>query len=85
MNTQLICVGEISFNFLIVTPFEHPNLSKALRDTFWKSTAVIGIFFLLLLSFIFLLFINRYLFIKVLFYYFINNFYLFIYFLYFFI
>ena len=42
MNTQLNIVGEISFHYLVVTPFSHPDLSKALRDTFWKSTSLIG-------------------------------------------
>jgi glycerophosphodiester phosphodiesterase len=42
INTSLTPVGELSFNFIVVTPFAHPNLSKALEKTFWKATMVIG-------------------------------------------
>lgn len=38
-------IGSINFNFLIVTPFSHPNLSITEERTYWKSmtsTMVIG-------------------------------------------
>lgn len=42
LNTILVPIGEISFQYLIVKPFSHPNMSKVLKYTFWKSIAVIG-------------------------------------------
>lgn len=38
-------IGSINFNFLIITPFEHPNMSITENQTYWKSmtsTMVIG-------------------------------------------
>ncbi|KXS98198.1 hypothetical protein AC578_287 [Pseudocercospora eumusae] len=37
-------IGTINFNFLIITPFEHPNLSISEEKTYWtkSSTRVIG-------------------------------------------
>ncbi|BCR88603.1 glycerophosphocholine phosphodiesterase [Aspergillus chevalieri] len=38
-------IGSLTFNFLIVTPFKHPNMSIARDQTYWKSltsTMVIG-------------------------------------------
>jgi glycerophosphodiester phosphodiesterase len=38
-------IGSVSFNFLIITPFTHPNMSITENQTYWKSmtsTMVIG-------------------------------------------
>lgn len=38
-------IGSVNFNFLIITPFEHPNLGVTEHRTYWKkveSTMVIG-------------------------------------------
>jgi glycerophosphodiester phosphodiesterase len=38
-------IGTVNFNFLIITPFSHPNLSITEQHTYWKkmaSTMVIG-------------------------------------------
>lgn len=38
-------IGSLTFNFLVVTPFKHPNMSIARDQTYWKSmssTMVIG-------------------------------------------
>lgn len=38
-------IGAVTFNFLVVTPFQHPNMSIAENQTYWKtmsSTMVIG-------------------------------------------
>ncbi|KAL9110192.1 MAG: hypothetical protein Q9227_005253 [Pyrenula ochraceoflavens] len=38
-------IGSVTFNFLIVTPFAHPNMSITANQTYWKSmssTMVIG-------------------------------------------
>jgi hypothetical protein len=42
VNTLLTTVGEITFRFLVIKPFEHANMSKVLKQTFWRSTALIG-------------------------------------------
>lgn len=44
-NTTLDILGTVSFEFLVVKPFEHPNMSIAKSSTYWKSlttTRVIG-------------------------------------------
>ncbi|KAK9452305.1 GDPD-domain-containing protein [Limtongia smithiae] len=44
-NTTLDILGTVNFEFLTVTPFEHPNMSIAKSSTYWKSltnTRVIG-------------------------------------------
>ncbi|KAK7206378.1 glycerophosphocholine phosphodiesterase Gde1 [Myxozyma melibiosi] len=44
-NTTLDILGTVSFEFLIIKPFEHPNMSIAKSSTYWKSltnTRVIG-------------------------------------------
>lgn len=43
--TTLEVIGSVNFNFLIITPFSHPNLSITANHTYWKSmssTMVIG-------------------------------------------
>lgn len=38
-------IGSVTFNFLIITPFTHPNMSITENQTYWKSlasTMVIG-------------------------------------------
>ncbi|THX29926.1 GDPD-domain-containing protein [Aureobasidium pullulans] len=37
-------IGSVNFNFLIITPFQHPNMHIAENQTYWKSTStqVIG-------------------------------------------
>ena len=38
-------IGQVTFNFLIITPFKHPNMSITENHTYWKSkasTMVIG-------------------------------------------
>jgi glycerophosphodiester phosphodiesterase len=42
MNSSLVPIGEICFEYLIILPFSHPNMSQALKHTFWKATTVIG-------------------------------------------
>ena len=32
-------IGSVNFNFLVVTPFQHPNMSITKRQTYWKSVA----------------------------------------------
>lgn len=43
--TTLEVIGSINFNFLIITPFTHPNMTITENQTYWKSmssTMVIG-------------------------------------------
>lgn len=43
--TTLEVIGSVNFNFLIITPFTHPNMSITEQHTYWKkmtSTMVIG-------------------------------------------
>lgn len=43
--TTLEVIGSVNFNFLIVTPFTHPNMTITEQHTYWKSitsTMVIG-------------------------------------------
>jgi glycerophosphodiester phosphodiesterase len=43
--STLDVIGTVNFNFLIITPFSHPNLSITEQHTYWKkmaSTMVIG-------------------------------------------
>ena len=43
--TTLQAIGLVNFNFLIITPFAHPNMSITEQHTYWKkmsSTMVIG-------------------------------------------
>ncbi|KUJ23188.1 GDPD-domain-containing protein [Mollisia scopiformis] len=45
MSTNLEVIGIVNFNFLIITPFSHPNMSITKNQTYWKkmsSTMVIG-------------------------------------------
>ena len=44
-STSLEVIGVVNFNFLIITPFRHPNLMVNENQTYWKkmtSTMVIG-------------------------------------------
>ena len=43
--STLEVIGAVTFNFLIITPFKHPNMSVTENQTYWKSmaqTMVIG-------------------------------------------
>ena len=43
--TTLDVIGSVHFNFLVITPFEHPNMSISEQHTYWKtvkSTRIIG-------------------------------------------
>src|SRR5690606_3656520 len=43
--TTLDVIGSVNFNFLIITPFSHPNMIVTEDHTYWKkmaSTMVIG-------------------------------------------
>ncbi|KAF2471964.1 GDPD-domain-containing protein [Lindgomyces ingoldianus] len=43
--TTLDVIGSVNFNFLIITPFTHPNMSITEQHTYWKkmsSTQIIG-------------------------------------------
>lgn len=45
MSKDLEVIGVVNFNFLIITPFSHPNMSITKNQTYWKkmsSTMVIG-------------------------------------------
>jgi glycerophosphodiester phosphodiesterase len=45
MSTNLEVIGVVNFNFLIITPFSHPNMSITTKQTYWKevaSTMLIG-------------------------------------------
>ena len=45
MSTTLEVIGSVNFNFLIITPFSHPNMGITAKHTYWKelsSTMVIG-------------------------------------------
>jgi glycerophosphodiester phosphodiesterase len=37
--TTLDVIGTVKFNFLVITPFTHPNMSINERQTYWKSMA----------------------------------------------
>ncbi|MCJ1394861.1 Glycerophosphocholine phosphodiesterase [Xylographa bjoerkii] len=42
---NLDVIGSVNFNFLVITPFKHPNMSITEKQTYWKSmtsTMVIG-------------------------------------------
>jgi len=42
---DLEVIGSVTFNFLVITPFQHPNMSVTENQTYWKSmasTMVIG-------------------------------------------
>lgn len=36
-------IGSVNFNFLIITPFTHPNMSITENQTYWKSTSTMVI------------------------------------------
>ncbi|KAI1610731.1 Glycerophosphoryl diester phosphodiesterase family-domain-containing protein [Exophiala viscosa] len=43
--SDLEVIGSVTFNFLVITPFQHPNMSITENQTYWKSmssTMVIG-------------------------------------------
>lgn len=45
MSSNLEVIGTVNFNFLVITPFHHPNMEITSRQTYWKklsSTMVIG-------------------------------------------
>jgi len=45
LSTNLEVIGVVNFNFLIITPFSHPNMGVTTKQTYWKelsSTMVIG-------------------------------------------
>jgi len=45
MGANFDVIGTVNFNFLIITPFSHPNMEVTSRQTYWKkltSTMVIG-------------------------------------------
>jgi glycerophosphodiester phosphodiesterase len=45
ISTNLDVIGCVNFNFLIITPFSHPNMGITAKQTYWKelsSTMVIG-------------------------------------------
>ncbi|KAI9158320.1 Glycerophosphodiester phosphodiesterase GDE1 [Paramyrothecium foliicola] len=45
MSSDLEVIGTVNFNFLVITPFHHPNIEITSRQTYWKklaSTMLIG-------------------------------------------
>ncbi|KAI0181697.1 glycerophosphodiester phosphodiesterase GDE1 [Hypoxylon sp. FL1284] len=45
MNANLEVIGSVNFNFLVITPFSHPNMEVNSHQTYWKklsSTMVFG-------------------------------------------
>ncbi|KAL2202277.1 GDPD-domain-containing protein [Sarocladium strictum] len=45
MSSSLDVIGVVNFNFLVITPFHHPNIEITSRQTYWKkmeSTMLIG-------------------------------------------
>jgi glycerophosphodiester phosphodiesterase len=45
MSTSLEVIGCVNFNFLVITPFSHPNMAITAKQTYWRevsSTMVIG-------------------------------------------
>ncbi|KAI6781787.1 Glycerophosphodiester phosphodiesterase-like protein [Emericellopsis cladophorae] len=45
MSSSLEVIGTVNFNFLVITPFYHPNMEVTSRHTYWKklsSTMLIG-------------------------------------------
>lgn len=45
MGSNLEVIGAVNFNFLVITPFAHPNMEINSRQTYWKklaSTMLIG-------------------------------------------
>ncbi|KAI0153210.1 Glycerophosphoryl diester phosphodiesterase family-domain-containing protein [Xylariaceae sp. FL1272] len=45
MNSNLDVIGAVNFNFLIITPFTHPNMEINSQQTYWKkldTTMLIG-------------------------------------------
>jgi glycerophosphodiester phosphodiesterase len=45
LSSNLDVIGAVNFNFLVITPFHHPNMEITSRQTYWKklaSTMLIG-------------------------------------------
>ncbi|KAF4973756.1 hypothetical protein FSARC_64 [Fusarium sarcochroum] len=45
MSSNFDVIGTVNFNFLVITPFHHPNMEVTSRQTYWKkmsSTMLIG-------------------------------------------
>ncbi|KAF5022378.1 hypothetical protein F66182_5579 [Fusarium sp. NRRL 66182] len=45
MSSTFDVIGTVNFNFLVITPFHHPNMEVTSRQTYWKkmsSTMLIG-------------------------------------------
>ncbi|KAF4448305.1 hypothetical protein F53441_8280 [Fusarium austroafricanum] len=45
MSSNFDVIGTVNFNFLVITPFHHPNMEITSRQTYWKkleSTMLIG-------------------------------------------
>ncbi|PMD54546.1 GDPD-domain-containing protein [Hyaloscypha bicolor E] len=45
MSTDLEVIGVVNFNFLVITPFSHPNMGISTEHTYWRkmtSTMLIG-------------------------------------------
>ncbi|KAI5458041.1 Glycerophosphoryl diester phosphodiesterase family-domain-containing protein [Mariannaea sp. PMI_226] len=45
LSSNLDVIGTVNFNFLVITPFDHPNMGITSTQTYWKkmeSTMVIG-------------------------------------------
>ncbi|KAH8842435.1 hypothetical protein MCOR27_005767 [Pyricularia oryzae] len=45
IDSNLDVIGAVNFNFLVITPFSHPNMEVTSKQTYWKkmsSTMVIG-------------------------------------------
>ncbi|PNY25211.1 Glycerophosphodiester phosphodiesterase [Tolypocladium capitatum] len=45
LSSSLEVIGTVNFNFLVITPFHHPNMEVTSRQTYWKklsSTMLIG-------------------------------------------
>lgn len=45
ISSNLDVIGTVNFNFLVITPFNHPNVEVTSRQTYWKkleNTMVIG-------------------------------------------
>lgn len=39
IGTNLDVIGTVNFNFLVITPFSHPNMGITENQTYWKSVA----------------------------------------------
>lgn len=42
MTPSLSSAGHVTFEYLLIDPFDHPKMAFSLKQPYWKSTALIG-------------------------------------------